>query len=79
MRNKLDQDPDVPPTSTANLGHFARFIADMPDWSDMSQADYTKAYEALPQPLPGPAPPGLSIHEAIQARNIIDRYSIYTS
>jgi hypothetical protein len=43
----------------------------------MSQADYTKAFEALPRPLPGPAPPGLSIHEAIQARNTIDIYCIY--
>jgi hypothetical protein len=37
MRNYLDQDIDVPPTSTANLGLYARFLADLPDWSDLPQ------------------------------------------
>ncbi len=46
MRDYLDQDPDVPPTSTANLGPYARFLADLPDWSDLSQSDYTKAFES---------------------------------
>jgi hypothetical protein len=58
MRDYLDQDLDVLPTSTAKFG---------PYWSDLSQSDLTKAFEALPRPLPGSAPPGLSIHEAIQA------------
>jgi hypothetical protein len=35
MRDYLDQNPDVPPTSTANP--YARFLADLPDWSDLSQ------------------------------------------
>jgi hypothetical protein len=48
----------VPPTSTANLGPYARFLADLPDWSDLSQSEYTKAFEALPWPLPSSAPPG---------------------
>ncbi len=65
MRDYMDQDPNVPPTSTANLGPYARFLADMPDWNDMSQANYAKAFEALPRPLPGPSPPDLKIHEAI--------------
>jgi hypothetical protein len=69
MRDYLDQ--NIPSTSTANLVPFARFLADLPDWSD-----YTKACEALPQPLPSSAPPCLSIHEAlaIQARDTKDRY-----
>ncbi len=84
MRDYLDQDPDIPPTSTANLGPYACFLADSPDWSDMSQVDYTKAFEALPLPLPGSvvsAPPDfrLLIHEAIQARNTTDRYCINNS
>jgi hypothetical protein len=78
MRDYLDQDPYFPPTSTANLGPYARFLADLPDWSDLSQNDYSKAFKALPRPLPNFAPPGLSIHEAIQARNTTDRYCIYT-
>jgi hypothetical protein len=77
MRDYLDQDPDVPPTSTADLGPYALFLADLPDWSDLSQNDYTNAFEALPRPLPSSAPPCLSIHEAIQARNTTDRYCIY--
>jgi hypothetical protein len=72
-----DQDPDVPQTSTANIGSYACFLADLPNWSDLSQSDYTKAFEALPRPLPSSAPPGLSIHEAIQARNTTYRYCIY--
>jgi hypothetical protein len=77
MRNYLDQDLDVRTTSTANLGPYARFLADLPDWCDLSQRDYTKAFEALPRPLPSSAPPGLSIHEAIQTSNTTDRYCIY--
>jgi hypothetical protein len=34
MRDYLDQDPDVPATSTANLGPYARFLADLPDWTE---------------------------------------------
>jgi hypothetical protein len=69
MHDYLNQDLDVPPTSTANLGPYSRFLADLPDWSDLSQSDYTKAFEALPRPLPGSAQPGLSIHRAIESRN----------
>jgi hypothetical protein len=36
------------------------FLADLPNWSNLSQSDYTKAFEALPRPLPGSAPPGLT-------------------
>ncbi len=32
MRDYLDQDPDVPPTSTVNLGPYASFLADLPNW-----------------------------------------------
>ncbi len=77
MLNYLDEDLGVPPTSAANLGPYARFLAELPNWGDLSQSDNTKAFEALPRPLPGSAPPGLSIHEAIQARNTTDRYCIY--
>ncbi len=49
MHVYLDQDLDVPQTSTANLGPYARFLADLPDWGDLSQNDYTKAFEALLQ------------------------------
>jgi hypothetical protein len=72
MREYVDQDLDVPPTSTANLGPYAHFLADLPDWSDLSQSDFTEAFEALFWPLSSSAPPGRSIHEAIRARNTTD-------
>jgi hypothetical protein len=77
MRDYLDQDLDVLPISTANLGPYVRFLADLPNWSDLSRSDFTKAFEALPRPLPSSAPPGLSVYETIQARDTTDRYSIY--
>ena len=48
QRDFLDQDPHVPPTSSANLGPYARFLADMPDWTEMSEDDYIKALKKLP-------------------------------
>jgi hypothetical protein len=51
MHDYLDQDPDF-----ANLGPYARFLADLPEWSDLSQNANTKAFEALPRPLPSSAP-----------------------
>ena len=79
MHHYLDHDPNVPPISTVNLasGPYACFLVDMPDWCDISQADYTMASEVLPLSLPGPAPRGISIHEAIMARSTLDRYCIY--
>jgi hypothetical protein len=38
---------------------------DLPDWTDMSQDAFNKAFSALPFPLKGPRPPGCSIYEAI--------------
>jgi len=55
QRDFLDQDPHVPPTSSANLGPYARFLADMPDWTEMSEDYYIKAFEKLPLPMAGPA------------------------
>jgi hypothetical protein len=39
MLDYLDKDPDVPPTSTAKLGPCVHFLAELPDWSDLSQSD----------------------------------------
>ncbi len=60
LRDYQDQDPHVPPSSTANLrvGPYARFLANMPDWNDMSQGNYAQAFDALPRPMARPAPPG---------------------
>ena len=58
LRDFEDQDPHVPPSSTANVGPYARFLANMPDWTDMSQDAFNKAFSALPLPLEGHPPPG---------------------
>ncbi len=59
--------PSIHPTSPADLGPYARFLKSMPDYLDMTQEEFTKAVDTLPQPSSGPPPPGISIHEAIQA------------
>jgi hypothetical protein len=45
QRHFLDQDPYVPPTSSADLGPYAQFLADMPDWTEMFEDYYIKAFE----------------------------------
>ncbi len=70
IQDYLGHHPDVPPIFTANPGPCACFIADIPDWSDTSQSNYTKAFEAILRPFPGPAPPGLSIHEALPGQGV---------
>ncbi len=57
-----DRFPDVLPRSTINFGPYARFLANMPDWNNMSQDDFNKACAALPLPLAGPSPPCCSSH-----------------
>ncbi len=76
LRDFEDQDPHVPPSSTANIGPCARLLANMPDWTDISQDAFKKAFSALPLPLEGPPPPGCSIYEAIEASNLIFLYNV---
>ena len=57
LRDFEDQDPHVPPSSTANVGPYARFLANMPDWTDMSQDAFKKAFSALQLPSEGPPSP----------------------
>jgi hypothetical protein len=64
MRDYEDQDPHIPPGSTAKLGPYASFLQNLPDYNDMTQEEFDKAFEALPLPTPGPSPPGISIHAA---------------
>jgi hypothetical protein len=42
MLDYEDQDPHIPPTSTANLGPYARFLQNLPDYNDMTQESSTK-------------------------------------
>ena len=76
LRDFEDQNPHVPPSSTANVGPYARFLANMPDWTDMSQDAFNKAFSALPLLLEGRPPPGCSIYEAIEASNLKSIYNV---
>jgi hypothetical protein len=67
LRDYEDQLPSIQPTSPADLGPYARFLQSMPDYLDMTQEEFTRAVDTLPQPSSRPPPPGISIHEAIQA------------
>ena len=70
LRDFEDQDPHIPPPPAADLGPYARFLQNMPDYNDMTQEEFDKAFEALPLPAPGPPPPGISYHAAIEASYI---------
>jgi hypothetical protein len=70
MRDYEDQDPHITPTFTANLGPYARFLQNLPDYNDMTQEEFDKPFEALLLPTPRPSPPALSIHAAIEVSYI---------
>ncbi len=65
-----DQDPHIPRPYAADLGPYARFLQNLPDYNDMTQEEFDKAFEALPLPAPGPPPPGISYRAAIEASYI---------
>ena len=69
-RDFEDQDPHIPPTPTSDLGPYARFLQNLPDYNYMTQEKFDKAFEVLPLPTPGPPPPGISYHAAIEASYI---------
>ena len=75
LRDFKDQYPYVPPSSTANVWPYARFLSNMPDWIDMYQDAFNKAFSALPLSLEGPPPHGCSIHATIQASISIFGYN----
>ncbi len=72
--------PPVPPSSTANVGPYARFL-------DFSQTCPTgliclktlsiRHFQNPPLPLEGPPPPACSIYEAIEASNLIYNVTQY--
>ena len=74
LRDCEDQDPHIPPPSAADLGPYARFLQNLPDYNNMTQEEFDKAFEALPLPAPWPPPPGISYHAAIEA-SYIHRYT----
>jgi hypothetical protein len=69
-RDYEDQDPHIPPICTTKLGLYARFLQNLPDYNDITQEEFDKAFEAHLLPKPGPSPPGISIHAAFKASYI---------
>jgi hypothetical protein len=41
LRDYEDQDPHVPPTSTANFGPYNCFLHDLPDFINMAKEEYS--------------------------------------
>jgi hypothetical protein len=54
----------------------ARFLANMPDWMNMTQEEYNKSWEALPLPAVGHVPPGISLEQAMAVRNHMLMYAL---
>ncbi len=67
LRDFLEQ--DILPPQHAPAGPYARFLANMPDWMNMTQEEYNKSWEVLPLPAVGPVPPGISLDLAIAVSN----------
>ena len=68
LRDFLEQDI-LPPQSAPATGPYARYLANMPDWINMTQEDYTKSWETLPLPAVGHVPPAISLERAIAVSN----------
>ena len=65
LRDYLDQDM-LPPQHAPAAGSYARFLANMSDWINMTQHEFIKSWEALPLPAVRHIPPGISLKQAIQ-------------
>jgi len=52
---------------------LARFLSSVPDWSVLDKVALDNAIKGLPVPVVGPAPPGISLHDAIKV-NLHDFY-----
>jgi hypothetical protein len=68
-RDYADQQP-APPSPMAHYpglqGPLARFLSTVPDWSVLDKVALENAIKGLPVPVVGPAPPGISLHDAIK-------------
>ena len=48
-----------------SLNPFLQFLSHIPDWNSFDKSALDHALEGLPVPIPGPAPRGISLQEAI--------------
>ncbi len=49
-------------------GPLARFLSTVPDWSVLDKVALDNVIKGLPVPVVGPAPPGISVHDAIKVK-----------
>ena len=49
-------------------GPLARFLSTVPDWSVLDKVALDNVIKGLPVPVVGPAPPGISLHNAIKVK-----------
>ncbi len=68
-RDYADQQP-APPSPMAHYpglqDPLARFLSTVPNWSVLDKVALDNAIKGLPVPVVGPAPPGISLHDAIK-------------
>jgi hypothetical protein len=48
-----------------SLNLFVQFLSHIPDWNSFDKSALDHALQGLPVPIPGPAPSGISLQEAI--------------
>ncbi len=80
-----DQEYSLPsPMShhTGSLNLLVQFLSDILDWNSFDKSGLNHVLQGLPVPIPGPAPHGISLQEAINvsppsAYNILYCYILY--
>ena len=62
----------APPSPMAHYPRLqeplARFLSSVPDWSVLDKVALDNAIKGLPVPVVGPAPPGISLRDAIKVK-----------
>ncbi len=70
-RDYADQQ-SAPPSQMAHnpglQGPLARFLSTVPDLSVLDKVALDNVIKGLPVPVEGPAPPGISLHNAIKVK-----------
>jgi hypothetical protein len=67
-RDFMDQDDPAGQFPTVDPGPIHQFLSGIPDWLNFNTEDLDLALESLPIPLKGPSPPGISLQDAIEAK-----------
>ncbi len=67
-RDFMDQDDPAGQFPTVDPGPIHQFLIGIPDWLNFNPEDLDWALESLPIPLKGPSPPGISLQDAIKAK-----------